>query len=184
MRKIILSIITIAAIASSCSNQPDPFQISKNRVGLLTDTTQVANLAMAFPNDTIVKLATTEAYMRAYSDIEIRDKTGNTLLVLSPKQITDSTAVISTVKVMDSRYKTPEGISVASTFGEIQKKYTISSIQNTIKNVVIFVDDIQAFFTIDKKELPASLQFDSNTQIEAIQIPETAKIKYFMLGWH
>ncbi len=184
MKKIILSLIIITALFASCSKEKDPFLIGNKNIGMLTDSTKVADLDMIFPNDSIVKLSNTEAFQNANYDIDIYDKSGNVLLVLSPNKMIDSTATISTIKVVDPRYKTEKGISTKSTFGDIQKQYKISSIQNTIKNVVVFVNEINAFFTIDKKELPASLQFDSNAKIEAIQIPETAKIKYFMIGWN
>jgi hypothetical protein len=45
------------------------------------------------------------------------------------------------------------------------------------------VKEIEATFTIDKKELPANLRFDVKANIDPIQIPEKAKIKYFMLHW-
>lgn len=184
MKKIILSLIVAGTLLASCSKEQNPFIIENQNIGMLTDSTAVNDLDMIFPNDSIVKLSNTEAFKSANYEIEIFDKTGNLLLVLSPNKMLDSSATISTIKVMDSRYKTAKGITTKSTFGDIQKNYKISSIQNTIKNVVVFVNDINAFFTIDKKELPASLQFDSNAKIEAIQIPETAKIKYFMIGWN
>ena len=84
---------------------------------------------------------------------------------------------------MDSKFKTKKGLTINSTFADIQNNYKISNIQNTLRNVVVFVNDINAFFTIDKKELPAELQFDASAKIEAIQIPGQAKIKYFMIGW-
>jgi len=31
--------------------------------------------------------------------------------------------------------------------------------------------------------LPSELQFNVSAKIEAVQIPENAKIKYFMIGW-
>ena len=49
--------------------------------------------------------------------------------------------------------------------------------------MVVFVDEINGFFTIDKKELPSELRLDMNKNIEALNIPDTAKIKYFMIGW-
>ena len=48
---------------------------------------------------------------------------------------------------------------------------------------MIFVDEINAFFTIDKKQLPGELRFDTSAKIEAIHIPDEATIKYFMIGW-
>ncbi|MGY0391906.1 hypothetical protein ACW5R3_05025 [Bizionia sp. KMM 8389] len=183
MKKIILSLLVIASLLSSCTSDKDPFGISNKRIGLLTDSTKVSNLSLSFPNDSISKLPKEEAFVSANHDIEVFDKTDNLLLVLSPDNMLDSIAVIRTIKIVDPRYKTAKGINSASTFGDIKSNYKISSIQNTIRNVVVFVDEIDAFFTIDKKELPASLQFDPSAKIEAIQIPKTAKIKYFMIGW-
>jgi len=48
---------------------------------------------------------------------------------------------------------------------------------------VVFVDEINASFTIDKKELPSDLRFDMSLTIEKIQIPDKAKIKYFFVYW-
>ena len=52
-----------------------------------------------------------------------------------------------------------------------------------ISSIVVFVDEINASFTIDKKELPANLRFDMELKIEKIQIPDKAKIKYFFVYW-
>ena len=59
----------------------------------------------------------------------------------------------------------------------------ISKIDNLINAIVVSVNEIDASFTIDKKELPASMRFDMNMTIDVIQIPEKAKIKFFMVHW-
>ena len=47
--------MTILAFASCTSEKKqDPFEISKQHVGLLTDSTQVKDLNFVFPNDSIV----------------------------------------------------------------------------------------------------------------------------------
>lgn len=167
----------------SCKKEVNPFSISKQSIGLLTDSTQVKDLETIYVNDSIVKRIGGDEFLGATNDIEIYDKKGNPLLILTPKQSLDSTATIGTIKVLDSRYKTDKGLSPASDFATIKNNYKISSIQNTINNVVVFVNELNGFFTIDKKELPAELRLDMNKKIEAIHIPDTAKIKYFMLGW-
>ena len=172
-----------AIVFTSCKKEQDPFLISKHSIGLLTDSTQVQHLDVLFENDSIVKRIGGDEFIGRINDIEVFDTTGNALLVLTPKQSLDSTSTISTIKILDTRYKTEKGLHSKSTFGDIKKNYKISSIQNTLRNVVIFVNDINGFFTIDKKELPAELRFDMSKQIDALQIPEKAKIKYFMFGW-
>jgi hypothetical protein len=105
-------------------------------------------------------------------------------LVLSPNKILDSTSVITNVRILDSRFKTDKNISTLSTFKDIQDIYKISRIDNLINSVVVTVNEINATFTIDKKELPANLGFDMKLKIEATHIPDEAKIKYFFINWN
>lgn len=183
MNKTILTLFLSLTILSACKKKQDPFLISKQHIGLLTDSSQVKDLESIYINDSIVKRIGGDEFLGQISDIEIYDKAGNLMLLLTPSQALDSTATIETVKIIDHRYKTEKGVHSASTFGDIKNNYTISSIQNTFKNVVVFVDGINAFFTIDKSELPSELEYNSKVKIEAIQIPDAAKIKYFMIGW-
>ena len=52
----------------------------------------------------------------------------------------------------------------------------------TLRSIVIFPKASNLYFTIDKEELPENLRF-SMSDIEAVQIPDEAKIKYLMVGW-
>ena len=184
MNKSIYYILVITLSAISCQKEADPFLIDKQHVGLLTDSTQVKDLNLAFPNDSIVKFVDGDEFSKNKNEIEIYEKGGKLLLVLDPSQPMDSTAVIKTVQIMDSRYKTQKNVSSLSTFKDINDNYTITKINNLINSIVVSVDDINASFTIDKKELPANLRFDMDLKIEKIQIPEKAKIKYFFIYWN
>lgn len=183
MKKSIFSLAIITLLFIGCKKEQDPFQISKQSIGLLTDSTQVKDLKAVFSNDSVVERRHDNEFTFNRTDIDIFDKAGNKLLTLTPQVVQDSTSTIETIKILDSRFKTTKGLTKSSTFGDIKNNYKISSIQNTLKNIVVFINEINAFITIDKKELPAELQFDMNAKIEAIQIPEKAKIKYFMIGW-
>ncbi|MDB9961344.1 hypothetical protein OAD62_04535 [Oceanihabitans sp.] len=182
MKNIYISIIVLT-LFGACKKESNPFLISKSNIGLLTDSTQVKDIQAIYMNDSVVKHLGRDEYTGSKNDIEVYDKFGNMLLILSPKQALDSTSTISTIKVVDPRFKTKKGLNTESTFGDIKNNYTISSIQNTLRNVVVFVNEINGFFTIDKKELPSELRLDMNKKIDALNIPDTAKIKYFMIGW-
>lgn len=184
MKNIIFTLCILSIVFTSCKKEVNPFLISKNNIGLLTDSTQVKDIEAIYANDSVVKRIDGDEFTGSINDIKIYDKTGKQLLILSPNQALDSTATITTIKVVDPRYKTAKGLNTTSTFGDIKNHYTISSIQNTLRNVVVFVNDINGFFTIDKMELPSELRMDVNKKIEAIQIPDTAKIKHFMIGWN
>jgi hypothetical protein len=168
---------------ASCAKSPDANLISKQSIGLLTDSTEVKDLKLVFPNDSITRYIGGDEFSGSINEIEVYAKGGKKLLVLTPKQSLDSTATIQTVQVMDQRFKTAKGLNTKSTFKDIKDNYKISGIQNAIRNIVVSVNDINAFFTIDKNELPAELRFDLDLKIEAVQIPDEAKIKYFMIGW-
>ena len=172
-------------IVQSCSknNLADPFLISNHRIGMLTDSTQVKDLDVIFADDSLENYRTRTRFSGVSRNIKVFDKTGNLLLTLSPEQLVDSTATINTIKIEDPRYRTSKGINVNSTFGELSTAYEIKKVDNLIKTIVISVEGLDASFTIDKNELPANMRFDRTLNIDPIQIPEKAKIKYFMLHW-
>ena len=89
---------------------------------------------------------------------------------------------IKTIQILDPRFKTAKGLTLKSTFKNIRENYKIKNIHNTFRNIIITVDGNE-YFTIDKKELPEDLRYNINLTIEALQIPDAAKIKYFMINW-
>lgn len=183
MKHLFSILIIIYLFAVSCKKEHDPFLISKHSIGLLTDSTQVKDLELVFSNDSVNKLKNNDAFLKRNNNIKIFDNNGNQLLVLTSENASDSTAVINSVRIIDSRYKTEKNISTLSTFKDINDSYKISKISNLINSIVISVNEINASFTIDKKELPANLRFGANTNIEAAQIPDATPIKYFIIHW-
>lgn len=184
MNKSMYYLITLSFLIIGCKKETDPFLVSKQSIGLLTDSTQVKDLDLIYPNDSIVKPTEDNGFSSNENEIEIFEKGGKKLLVLELNKTQDSTAVISSVQIMDPRYKTEKNISTLSTFKDINDNYKISKITNLINSVVVFVDEIDASFTIDKKELPSDLRFDMSLTIEKIQIPDKAKMKYFFVYWN
>ena len=181
MRKLLLGGFALTLLLSSCNKTQNPFEISKQHIGLLTDSTQVKDLDIVFPNDSIVKFIAGDEFLGNIDNIEIFEKGGNKLLKLTPKFALDSTSVISSVQVIDPRYKTDKNISSISTFKDIHSQYKISKISNLINSVVVAVNEINASFTIDKAEFPSNLRFDMNLKFEPTHIPDNAKVKYFFL---
>ncbi|GAA4280890.1 hypothetical protein [Gaetbulibacter aestuarii] len=184
MRQSIYGIILIALVTISCKREQDPFEIGKHHVGLLTDSTQVKDLKAVFPNDSIVTHTGGDEFMGAKNDYYIFEKGGKKLLVLTPKNALDSTSVIENVQIIDPRYKTVSNITTQSTFRSIRSYYKISKINNMINTILVSVNELNATFSIDKKELPANLRFDMNLNIEETHIPDDAKIKYFFINWN
>ncbi len=182
--KNILFALMILLFVISCKKEKDLFLVEKHNIGNLTDSTQVRDLESVFPNDSVVKFVGGDEFTGNINNIDIYDKSGNHLLALTPIEALDSTAVIDNIRIIDSRYKTVKNISILSTFKDLQKAYKINRIDNLINSINVNVNELNAYFTIDKKELPANLRFDMKMTIEATQIPDDAKIKYFMVNWN
>ena len=183
MKKIQLSLIGLGLILASCGNQTDPFEISTDHIGNLTKTSTVQELDVIFENDSIVRHIAGDEFIGNTNEIEIYDKKGSKLLILEVTQEFDSTATIKTVRVIDPRFKTDKGFGSSSTFKDIKDNYSVSKITNTLSVAMVTIDEINAYVAINKKELPSELLFDTNSKIEATQIPDTAAIKYLWLDW-
>ena len=183
MKNLFFALIITASIVS-CVKKQDPFLIEKHNIGNLTDSTQVKDIESIYINDSVVKFVGGDEFTGNINNIDIYDKAGNHLLVLTPNEALDSTAVIDNIRIIDSRFTTSKSITTLSTFKEIKDSYQINRIDNLINSINVNVNEINAYFTIDKKELPANLRFDMKMVIEASQIPDDAKIKYFMLNWN
>ncbi|MCH2195734.1 hypothetical protein [Kordia sp.] len=173
----------IIACLTSCAKKEDPFLIQKDRIGQLSKDITVKQLDSIFAKDSLVKRIGEGDYMQAGNDTYlVFEKRGKHIFTLTPRQQHDENEKIKTIQVHDSRYKTEKGISLKSTFKDIRDAYKIKNIYNTMKTLVITVNGDE-YFTIDKKELPEDLRYDMSLNIEALQIPEAAKIKQFMINW-
>ncbi|WP_040278668.1 hypothetical protein [Psychroserpens damuponensis] len=184
--KHLVTIIILTGLFFSCTSEKEknPFLIQKQSIGLLSDSTQVKDLDLIFAKDSIVKPSIKgDEFTGQNNDFDIYTSGGEKLLSLTPSQALDSTAVIESVRILSEKYKTEKNISTLSTFKDINEAYKISSINNLINSIVISVNEINASFTIDKKELPANLRFDMTINIDPVQIPDAAKIKYFIIHW-
>ena len=72
-------------IFCSCSTKTDPFIISNSNIGLLNDSTKVLELKTIYTNDSIIKFDPANPTVSPTADINILDKNGTELLVLTPK---------------------------------------------------------------------------------------------------
>ena len=184
MRKIFIvtAILAITFMAQCTEEKDTTFLITNTSVGKLDKISLVRDLGVIYDQDSVVRDTLKLSLGLGTRNINIYEKGGSHLLTLTPS--TDSIPKIQNVRVNDPRFKTDKGIGLNSTFKDIKEKYTIQKIVTSINNIVIFVKDSDVYFTIDKSELPDSLRYVSSPNIDAVQVPENAKIKYLMVGWY
>lgn len=183
MRKTLLFGAFVALLFTQCGEKNNPFLIQQGAIGDLTKEIQMKQIDSLFANDSIVKLNPIKDALGTQGEVEIYEKGGTKLLLLSPDDESDPNSLITNIQVFDARYATDKGLSNASTFKDIKANYTISDIETTINSVVVFIEGSDIFITIDKKQLPENLRYDPSVTIEASQIPDDATFKYFMVGW-
>ena len=183
MKKIIFASFIIAILFVQCAKDVDPFLITEGAVGNLEKSARMKQIDSVFSQDSIVKLNPVENALGTQGEVEIYDKDGNLLLLITPEDDLDSEARISKIQVIDERYRTALGLNSKSTFKEIKDNYAIADIFNGINFVVVYIKDSDIFITIDKKQLPENIRYNYTAKIEASQIPDAATFKYFMVSW-
>ena len=181
MKKIQLPLlILVITLFWQCQQEKDvQYSIRKDGVGLLNRDTPFTDIASLYAAESVV--SDSSFSLAKINRINIFEKGGKPLLTVTPDN--DSIQGIGNIRINDSRYLTEKGIGLASTFKEIREQYEIKKVVTSINNVVIFVKDHDVYFTIDREELPASLRYTRDINIEEIQIPDKARIKYLMIGW-
>ncbi|QBA64812.1 hypothetical protein [Muriicola soli] len=166
----------------SCKKEQDPnFSIAADRVGKIEKSTKINELDKIFETDSLIKPSSSPEGNRTSNLIEVYEKGGKQLLSITPTA--DSIPGIANIRIHDARYTTENGISVLSTFKDIREKLPVKKVITSLNNVVILIKENDVYFTISKDELPAELRFN-NTDIDVVQIPDGAKIKYMMVGWN
>lgn len=172
--------LVVFVVFTACAEKDTTFLITENKVGKLGKISLVRDLELIYEGDSIAKDTIQSQFGSKASKIKVYETGGKHLLTLTPSD--DSIPTIQNIRIIDKRYETIKGIGLNSTFKDIQETYTIKKIVTSVNNVVIFVKETNMYFTIDKDQLPTNLRF-TTSNIEAVQIPDQAKIKYLMVGW-
>lgn len=183
MKKTIYTLFATGLLLVACSKSTDPFLITSTQVGNLTKEIKVKQLDSLFVQDSIVKIMAKDNMMSTNDQIEVYEKGGDKLLLLSVKKNNDPESKISNIQIFDERYKTDKGIHLNSTFKEVTENYEVSSIANTMRSLVISLKDTDVYITINKDVLSDDLKNQFGAKVEVTDIPENAKIKFLMVGW-
>jgi hypothetical protein len=182
IKKIFLTGLVIFLFVQ-CAKERNPFLISNKAVGDLTIGMKIKQVDSIFAMDSIVRLSPRQNQSSSFGELEIYEKSGKKLLLISPENNYDPDALIENFQFFDDRYKTVKGLNINSTFKDIKENYEIANIETTLSTVLIFLKDSDLFINIDKKELPENFRYNPNLVIDVTNIPNEAKIKYFMLSW-
>jgi len=170
-------------------NNTNKYEVKKGMVGNINKGTTVADLSIIFKNDSIVSNkslpdATDSKKMFSLNDDEfdIYSKSGKKLLEITASTQNDSLSKIKSIGIYDPNYVTDKGISLKSTFKDINENYLVNNVETTLTSATLFIDELNATISIDKKDLGIS-KF-STEEVSLTQIPDMAKIKYFTIWFN
>lgn len=179
--KIYLAVILVSLFLIQCTNE-NAFLIEKNRVGLISSTDRVSDIEMIFANDSVVShlsegaLGDGESKFKGDNDeYLIYSKDGKHLLTLVPKTSQDTSSTIKYVDVFDNQFKTEKQLALTSQFKDVNLHYMINKVETTLSSATLYIDELNATITIDKKEMGINPFSTDKVQLE--QIPEMAKLK-------
>jgi len=176
MKKSML-LLVLSIVIVQCKKE-NKYTLAKGQVGEIISATQVYELKSIFEKDSLVShLGEGDFADSAYDEYLVYSKEGSHMFTIIPKEQHDSTATIESIQVFDKKYKTIKGLGLSSKFKDIVDNYSVNKVESTFTTAVLFVDELDATITIDKKELGIN---DFGTQkISLNQIPDLAKIKTF-----
>lgn len=174
MKKLI-AVLVLTILFIGCG-QDNSTLIVKNQLGKINKSTSLEELDKMFKNDSIERLPKGEELTRQYS---VFGADGKQKLVFVTKLQNDSIKGLELVKIYSDTYLTEKGISTSSSFGEISGSYTINKIEPSFSAAILFVDEINATISLNKKDLNLD-EFDMNP-IRQDQIPDEASIHYITL---
>ncbi|TEW77160.1 hypothetical protein E2488_00025 [Gramella jeungdoensis] len=179
-------IVLISLVFIQCGKE-NQFLIEKGNVGLLNKQTSILELKTIFKMDSIASNFPNEdekdkIFSLDKKEYVIFSKNGKKLLEIVPTDQKDSLSKIRSIQIFDSNYITDKGISLKSTFKEINENYMVNKVETTLTSATLFIDELNATISIDKKEL--GLNSFSREEVSIDQIPDIAKIKYFTIWFN
>ena len=179
-------LLLISLIFFQCAKE-QPYLIEKERVGLLDGQTTIDELSSLFVNDSIVSSTfnengNNEGLSTVNNEYLIYSKKGEKLLEITPTTLNDSLSGIKSIQIFHGQYKTESGISLQSTFKDINENYLVNKVETTLTSAMLYIDELNATIAIDKKDL--GIEMFSREEISVNQIPDLAKVKYFTIWFN
>jgi hypothetical protein len=106
-------------------------------------------------------------------------KGGKHLLTITPREPLDSLSTIRNVAIHDETYTTKNGIGLSSVFSEINLMSRIPKVEATFTKAILYLDDLNATMTLNKKDL--GIKTIRLKPIQLDQIPDAAKPQSFVI---
>src|SRR5699024_2977378 len=174
--KLLFAFLVVIAFTACQQEEKDTrYLITKNSIGDLTKDTRISQLKSVFPEDSLVQGNSAAGSLSGGDEITVYKKDGQELLRLQPATDFDTTSTIASVQVLDTMYKTEDGLGRGSDFEVLESNYNISRIENTLGTAMVFVDELNIYIDIDKEDILEPTEMGA--KIKTSQIKDNAEVK-------
>ena len=136
------------------TGQTGPYTIVNRQVGSVKINMPITDFKKLIPASQLQEVKITREG-RGYNAYEMKKGTADGKPALRVEEICEPTCRVWRVQVLDSAYKTPEGISIGSTLGEVKKHYPISYLGTGETEIVAVSEEKKITFMLDVSKVPA-----------------------------
>lgn len=162
----------------------EDFLVSDVAVGPFKKGMTVHEVIKLLPEEQIKKVVNYEGFSEGeFDDYEIYDSSENHILTITPKGRDDLNNKISRVLILDDRFKTELQLGLGSSYEEIKKTYPSLKVSSNIEVIVLDLGEINAWMSIDKKQLPEDWWDVSRKRVDMRKIPPESIARSFVVWW-
>ena len=180
------TLLFLAILTISCVNKPADkvdFLVTENNVGVFKKGMTVKEVLDIVPKVHIKKVVDKDNYENSYDDYQYFDTNKTHLLTLTPTIRDDIQSKINRILILDNRFKTNKNIGLGSTYADVKNNHKITDIAPDLEHIVLTVGELNARFSINKKQLLDNWWDESKKKIDISKIPDTATFDTFVIWW-
>lgn len=168
MKRIAFYLVLFVLFLTSCNSVSSDFLLTETQVGVLKKDTKISEIQQIYTGDFSIKKSD-ELFWEVYQKEEL-------LLKLTPNA---SNEKIYTIEVFSPKFSTNDGVSLKTTFAELQKKYQSFDVSVTLKSLLLCPQNSNLCFIFDKSSLMASKTGDYTIN----DIPQAATARQISVFW-
>ena len=180
-------ILFISTLLFSCSykqKSTDDFLVTDTNVGIFYEGMTVNDVLKLVMDNQIKKVVDFDDYENPYDDYQYFDSNKNHLLILTPEYQDDKKSKINRILIKDERYKTNKNIGLSSTYADLKEHYQITDYSPDLEQIVLTIDELNAWFSISKSQLSENWWNDNTKTIDISKIPDNATFDSFVIWWN
>jgi hypothetical protein len=157
---------------TASSGQTGADVIQNRQVGPVKINMPVTDLKKVIPANQLKEVKVTREG-HAYKAYQIKKNASDAQPGLQAEEICEPNCRVSRVQVLDSTYKTSEGIGIGSTLGEVKKHYPISYLGPGETGIVAVSETKKITFILDVSKVPAKQVPQLNLKNTPNEVPVT-----------